>query len=144
MISIFWPKDHRSSLSMLSYWQDNSYYPRGPLLGKGNSSNPKNGWHRGFSVPGAFKLDHLHSIKLLLNHKFIFLIAFPSRNCFLMLHPHICLIVSSPSAAAFEAFECVQMFARSLQCDTCGKWVITGCASSWRFYKWHPHNNYIQ
>ena len=28
--------------------------------GKGNSSNPKSGWDRGFSVPGTFKLDHLH------------------------------------------------------------------------------------
>ena len=24
-----------------SYWEANSYYPRGPIIGKGNSSNPK-------------------------------------------------------------------------------------------------------
>ena len=27
----------------LSYWEANSYYPRGPIMGKGNSSNPKSG-----------------------------------------------------------------------------------------------------
>ena len=49
-----------------SYWEANSYYPRGPIMGKGNSSNFKIGWDRGFSVPGAFKLDHLQPIKPLL------------------------------------------------------------------------------
>ena len=44
----------------------NSYYPRGPIMGKGNSSNFKTEWHRGFPVPGAFKLDHLQPIKSLL------------------------------------------------------------------------------
>ena len=43
----------------LSYWEANSYYPRGLILGKGNSPNFRNGWHRGIWVPGAFKLDHL-------------------------------------------------------------------------------------
>ena len=38
----------------------NSYYPRGPIMGKGNSPNFKIGWDRGFSVPWAFKLYHLH------------------------------------------------------------------------------------
>ena len=42
-----------------SYWEANSYYPIGPIMGKGNSHNSRNGWCRGFSVPGAFKLDHL-------------------------------------------------------------------------------------
>ena len=36
-----------------------SYYPRRPIMGKGNSPNSKIGWYRGVSVPGAFKLDHL-------------------------------------------------------------------------------------
>ena len=54
----------------LSYWEANSYYPRGPIMEKGNSSNPKSGWDRGFSVPGAFKLEHLHPIKPLLFKKF--------------------------------------------------------------------------
>ena len=53
----------------LSYWEANSYYPRGPIMGKGNSSNPKSGWDRGFSVPGTFKLDHLHPSKPLLLQK---------------------------------------------------------------------------
>ena len=37
-----------------------------PLMGRGNSSNLKTEWERGFSVPGAFKLDHLQPIKPLL------------------------------------------------------------------------------
>ena len=54
----------------LSYWEANSYYPRGPIIRKENSSNLKSGWDRGFSVPGAFKLDHLHPFKPLLFWKF--------------------------------------------------------------------------
>ena len=50
----------------LSYWEANSYYPRGPIMGKGNSPNFKIGWQRGFSVPGPFVLDHIHPFKLLL------------------------------------------------------------------------------
>ena len=46
----------------LSYWEANSYYPRGPIMGKGNSPNFKIGWDRGFWVPGTFKLDHLHPL----------------------------------------------------------------------------------
>ena len=37
----------------------NSYYPRGPIMGKGNSPNLRNGQDREVCVPGAFKLDHL-------------------------------------------------------------------------------------
>ena len=37
---------------------------------KWESSNLKNGWDRGDSVPGAFKLDHLQSFKSLLFWKF--------------------------------------------------------------------------
>ena len=36
-----------------------SYYPRGLIMGKGNSSNFKIEWDKGFSLPLAFKLDHL-------------------------------------------------------------------------------------
>ena len=50
----------------LSYWEDNSYYPRGPIIENKNYSNPKNGGDRGFSVPRAFKLDPLHPFKPLL------------------------------------------------------------------------------
>ena len=59
-----------------SYWEANSYYPRGPIMGKGNSSNFKFEWDRGFSVPGAFKLDHLHPIKPLLLQKFSIFFTF--------------------------------------------------------------------
>ena len=41
-----------------SYWEANSYYPRGPIMRKGDSSKSKNGWDWGVSVPWAFKLDH--------------------------------------------------------------------------------------
>ena len=40
-----------------------SYYPRGPIMGKGNSHNPKTEWDSGFSVLGTFVLDHLHHFK---------------------------------------------------------------------------------
>ena len=38
----------------LSYWEANSYYPRGPIMGEGNSPNSESEWDRGFSVPGAW------------------------------------------------------------------------------------------
>ena len=60
----------------LSYWGANSYYPRWPIMGKGNSSNPKSEWDRGFSVPGAFKLDHLHPFKPLLFWKIFNFVTF--------------------------------------------------------------------
>ena len=49
-----------------SYWEANSYYPRGPIMGKGNSSNFKIGWDRGVWVPRAFKLDHFQPIEPIL------------------------------------------------------------------------------
>ena len=45
-----------------SYWEANINYPRGPIMGKGNSPNFNFGWDRGFSVPGSFILDHLHPL----------------------------------------------------------------------------------
>ena len=50
----------------LSYWGAHSYYPRGPIMRKGNSSNFQYGPDRGVSVPGAFKLDHLQPFKPIL------------------------------------------------------------------------------
>ena len=41
----------------------NSYYPRGLIMRRGNSHNSRNGLDRGVSVPGAFKLDHLQTVK---------------------------------------------------------------------------------
>ena len=57
----------RFSTFSLSYWEANSYYPRGPITGKGKSSNLKIGWDRGVSVPGAFKLDHLQPFQPILS-----------------------------------------------------------------------------
>ena len=54
----------------LSYWEANSYYPRGLLMGKGNSCNFKIEWDRGFCMPGSFNLDHLHPFEPLLFWKF--------------------------------------------------------------------------
>ena len=50
----------------LSYWGAHSYYPRGPIMRKGNSSNFQYGSDRWVSVPGAFKLDQLQPFKPLL------------------------------------------------------------------------------
>ena len=41
----------------------NHYYPRGLIMGKGNSHNPKTESDSGFSLLGAFILDHLHHFK---------------------------------------------------------------------------------
>ena len=38
-------------------------------MGEGKSSNPKIGRDRGFSVPVAFKLDHMHPIEPFLLQK---------------------------------------------------------------------------
>ena len=54
----------------LSYWGAHSYYPRGPIMRKGNSPNSRYGWNSGVSVPGAFKLDHLQPVKPFLFPKF--------------------------------------------------------------------------
>ena len=48
------------------YWEANSYYPRGLIMGNGESPNSRIEWEWHFSVPGAFKLDHLQPIKELL------------------------------------------------------------------------------
>ena len=53
----------------LSYWGAHSYYPRGPIMRKGNSPNSRNGSDRGVSVPGAFKLDHLQPFKPILGSR---------------------------------------------------------------------------
>ena len=52
------------------YWESNSYFPKGLIMGKGNSPNSRIGLDRGVSVPGAFKLDHLHPVKPILFSKF--------------------------------------------------------------------------
>ena len=48
----------------------NSYYPTGLIVRKGSSPNSRIGLDRGVSVPGAFKLDHLHPVKPILFSKF--------------------------------------------------------------------------
>ena len=66
------------------YWEANSYYPRGLIMGKGNSSNSRYGCHRQFSVPGAFKLDHLQPIKPILFPKFYNFFTFIVGGQFLL------------------------------------------------------------
>ena len=81
-ISHFYPQDFPAFSS--SYWEANSYYPRGPRMGKVNSSSPKSEWYRGFSVPKAFKLEHLHPIKPLLFKKFFNFFIFILGSQFLL------------------------------------------------------------
>ena len=68
------------------YWEANSYYPRGLIMGKGNSSNSKTGWEKGISVPGAFKLDHLQPVKPILFSKFSNFFTFILGGQFLLPH----------------------------------------------------------
>ena len=67
-LSPFCPRDF--STFSFSYWEANSYYPRGLIMGKGNSHNPKSEWDSGFSVLWTFILDHLHHFKPILFWKF--------------------------------------------------------------------------
>ena len=48
------------------------------------SSNPKSGWDRGFSVPGAFKLDHLQPFELILSQKIFIFFTFILGGQFLL------------------------------------------------------------
>ena len=50
--------------------------PRGPIMRKGNSLNPRNGPDRALSVPGAFKLDQLQPFAPLFFWKFSILFTF--------------------------------------------------------------------
>ena len=68
----------------LSYWEANSYYPRGLLWRKGISSNLKIGEDRGVWVPGAFKLKHLHPVEPLFLRKFSFFFTFILGGQFLL------------------------------------------------------------
>ena len=52
--------------SSLSFWGAHFYHLRRPIMGKGNSHNPRKEWHSGFSVLGTFKLDHLYPIRPIL------------------------------------------------------------------------------
>ena len=53
-------------LSHFHTGESNIIYPREPIMGKKDLSNFKIEWDKGFSVPGAFKQDHLQPIKLIL------------------------------------------------------------------------------
>ena len=68
----------------LSYWEANSYYPRGPIMERGSSSNFKIGWDRGFSMPGAFKLDHLQPFEPIFIQKIFNFFTFVLRRQFLL------------------------------------------------------------
>ena len=49
----------------LSYWEANSYYPRGLIMGNGESPNSRVEWEWQLWVTGAFKLDHLQPMKII-------------------------------------------------------------------------------
>ena len=57
---VVWLADAKFSYLSRTF-SGNDYEPllRGPIRGKGNSSNFKTEWDRGVWVPGVFKLDHL-------------------------------------------------------------------------------------
>ena len=81
-LSQFCP-EHFQTFS-LSYWGAHSYYPRGLIMRKGNSPNSRNGWDRGVSVPGAFKLDHLQPFKPILFWNFSNFFTFILGSQFLL------------------------------------------------------------
>ena len=68
----------------LSYWGAISYYPRRPIMGKGNSSNFRIGWDRWILMAGAFKLDHLQPIQLILLSNFPIFFTIILGNHFLL------------------------------------------------------------
>ena len=68
----------------LSYWEANSYYPRGPIMRKGSSPNFKTEWDRGFSVSVAFKLGPLQPIRPLLFPNFCNFFIFILGSHFLL------------------------------------------------------------
>ena len=70
----------------LSCWETNSYYPRGPIMGKGNSTNSNTGWDRGYSMPWAFKLDHLQPFAHFIFWKFCNFFTFILGDQFLLPH----------------------------------------------------------
>ena len=65
----------------LSYRGAHSYYPRGLIMDKGNSSNSQYGWDWGVSMSGASKLDHLQPFKPILfwnfSNSFTFILGSP-------------------------------------------------------------------
>ena len=67
-----------------SYWGANSYYPRGLIIRKGDSSNFKMWWDRVVSVPGPFKLDHLQLIEPILFQKIFNFFTFILGGQFLL------------------------------------------------------------
>ena len=75
---------NKFSTFSLSYWGANSYYPRGPIMGKGNSHNPRKEWDSGFSVLSAFKLDHLQPFKPILSRYFYTFFTFILGSPFLL------------------------------------------------------------
>ena len=99
----------------LSYWGAISYYPRRPIMRKGNSPNSKIGWYRGVSVPGAFKLDHLQPVKPILFFNF-------SNFCTFILGGHFFL----PQKANNEKGEFSQLQKRMVQRGLCAWGIQTG------------------
>ena len=68
----------------LSYWEANSYYPRGLIVGNGESPNSRIEWECQLWVPGAFKLDYLQPIKPILLQEFSNFFTFILEGQFLL------------------------------------------------------------
>ena len=68
----------------LSYWGAHSYYPRGPIMGKGKCHTSRKEWDSGFWVPWAFKLDHLHPFQPILFWQFSNFFTFILGSPFLL------------------------------------------------------------
>ena len=57
---------------------------RGPIMGKGNSHQPRKEWDSGFSVLGTFKLHHLHPFRPILLKQIFNFFTFILESHFLL------------------------------------------------------------
>ena len=71
------------TLCLIHFWGWKNFFFQ--LLEEGNSSNLKTEWDRGFSMPGAFKLDHLQPLMPLLLWYFCNFFTFILGGHFLLL-----------------------------------------------------------
>ena len=80
LVPVAFKLDHLHSIKPILVWRFfnfSTFILGSPILlpqiannGKGHSPNFRIGWDRRVSVPGAFKLDHLHSIEPILVWRF--------------------------------------------------------------------------
>ena len=67
-----------------SFWEANSYYPTGLIMGKVEFTQLQIGWDSGVSMPGPSNLDHLHPFEPLLFLKFSSFFTFILGGQFLL------------------------------------------------------------